>query len=404
MRISQMQLPLVACCILWGGIPIQAATADESRTLEVVLGASVIHDSNVFRLPGFVDPQLAVGVPSKSDTINVASAGLRIDKPYAQQRFQLNVTETAYRYSNFSFLNFDALEYRGAWLWHLTPRWGGTLSAERRKALVSFADTQLFQRNLRTADNYRFSLDGSLFGGWHILFGVFQYQQKYDLVFLAQSGNRTRGGEAGIKYESASGSSLSVIQRSIDGDFLNRVVDATNFIDNAFRQDESELSADWKLSGNSVLNGRLTWVDRRHEHFAERDFSGLTGELGYIWTPTGKLRVDIVAKRDINSWWETFSSYRVDDSLSFTPTWQVSAKTSVRMRLERIKSDFRGPVFPPPGPLRSDIVNSAQLAVDWSPLRSLALGASLQRQWRSSNNPGFEFDASIASVNAKLMF
>ena len=404
MRISQLQLPLVACCILWGGIPIQAATADEPRTLEVVLGDSVIHDSNVFRLPGFVDPLLAVGVPSKSDTINVASVGLRIDKPYAQQRFQLDVTETAYRYSNFSFLNFDALEYRGAWLWHLTPRWSGALSAERRKALVSFADTQLFQRNLSTADNYRFSLDGSLFGGWHVLFGVFQSQQKYDQVVLPQSSSRTRGGEAGIRYENAAGSSLSVTRRSINGDYLNRVVDATNFIDNAFHQDESELSADWKLSGNSVLNGRLTWVDRHHEHFAERNFSGVTGELSYIWTPTGKLRVDIVAKRDINSWWETFSSYRVDDSLSFTPTWQVSAKTAVRMRLERIKSDFRGPVSPPPGPLRRDIVNSVQLAVDWSPLRSVSSGASLQRQWRSSNKSGVEFDDTIASVNAKLTF
>ena len=387
--------------------PIRAVIESGSRPVKVLLGASVIHDSNVLRLPRAVDAQSTVGVPSRADTISVAYAGVRVEKDYAQQRVELEVTETAYRYSRFSSLNFEALEYRGALQGHLTPRWSGTLSTERRIALASSADTQIAQRtqrNLRTSDDYRAAVDGSLGGGWHAIVGVFLHQLKYDQGFLPQNSSRTRGAEAGVKYERASGSAVSLIQRQIHGEYLNRVADAATFSDDAFRQKETELKLDWSASGKSVVRGRLSWLEVYHQHFAQRDFSGLTGELGYGWTPTGKLRIDVVARRDLSPWWQPFSSYKVDNSLSITPTWQVGAKTSVRARLERMHSDFRGPVFPPVGALRNDTVSSAQLGMEWSPSRSLAVDASVQRHWRSSNTPGVEFDATTVNVNAKLKF
>ena len=229
-----------------------------------------------------------------------------------------------------------------------SPRWSGTLSAERKKNLIPFDDNRSFQRNVRTTDDYRFTLDGWMFGGWHLLLGAVQYEQENEQTFLAEDSFRARGGEAGIKYVAASGSSISVIRRSTQGDYLNSVVNPASFTDNAFNQDESEVQANWNLSGKSALNGRLGWVNRHHEHFAERDFSGLAGELAYAWKPTGKLRLDVLAKRNITSWQEPFASYRVDNSLSLKSTWQVSAKTAVRMQLERVESDFRGPVFAPP--------------------------------------------------------
>jgi exopolysaccharide biosynthesis operon protein EpsL len=395
---------MAAACVAAAGIHARPAAADEYDALNVVLGGSLVHDANLFRLPASVDPQLAVGKPTRAETIKVAYAGLRIDKPYAQQRFQLDVTQTAYRYGNFGFLDFDALEYRGAWLWRLTPRVSGTLSAEHKESLVPFMDFRVFQRNTRASDNHVFSLDGWLSGGWHLLLGASQYEQKNSQLFVAEADYRASAGEAGIKYVAASGSSIALIQRSLRGDYVNRVIDPVNFFDSGFRRNESELRANWNLSGHSVVTGRLTRLDHRHEHFAQRDFSGTAGQLAWAWTPQSKLRLDFSAKRDISAWWEAFASYRVNDTLSIAPTWQVSAKTQVRLKLDQVRSDFRGPVFTPTGPLRSDTVSSAQLGVDWSPLRSVSLGASLQRQRRSSNNAGVAFDDTIASVSASLMF
>jgi hypothetical protein len=46
----------------------------------------------------------------------------------------------------------------------------------------------------------------------------------------------------------------------------------------------------------------------------------------------------------------------------------------------------------------------ATLGLNWLPLRSLSVGTSLSHQWRTSTDPFFEFDTTIASVNASLMF
>ena len=125
---------------------VPPALADEFDVLNVVAGASLTQDNNVFRLPDDASP--APGFSTKSDRISVGYAGVRIDKPYGQQRFQLDATGTYTRYNTFSFLDFGAFDYRGAWLWHLTPRVSGTLSAERKQALVPFTDFQSFERNV----------------------------------------------------------------------------------------------------------------------------------------------------------------------------------------------------------------------------------------------------------------
>ena len=85
------------------------------------------------------------------------------------------------------------------------------------------------------------------------------------------------------------------------------------------------------------------------------------------------------------------------------PAWAASSKTSVRMRMERTHSDFRG-LGPLTGAPRSDTAYLALLGVDWKPLRNLTLDAGIQRQWRNSNTAGLNYETHIAAVNAKLSF
>jgi exopolysaccharide biosynthesis operon protein EpsL len=361
----------------------------------------------VFRLPGNVSAQSAVGVPFRSDTISVTQVGLSFDRNYAQQRFQLDLTETAYRYANATSLNFEAFEYRGAWHWHLTPRWSGVISSERRVSMASLADTQFSQRtqrNLRTADNLHLTMDGSLTGGWHVVMGAFEYQLKYDQGFAPQNSSRLRGLEAGVKYESRARNALTLVKRAIQGDYLDRIPDEVSFNDSGFRQNDVELRLDWSLSGKSQLRGRLTWIDVKHQHFAVRNFSGLAWEGLYVWVPTGKLRIETLIRRDVSPWWQTYSSYRLDDTFSLSPVWQISAKTALRVRLERIRTDFRGPLPANSQGERGDTLHTAQVGVDWYPLPSLTVDAGLQHQWRSSNFPGVGFNTNMATLNAKLKF
>src|SRR5438309_11453780 len=271
--------------------------ATQEHPVMVLIGSSVTSDSNVFHLPVSADPQALVGRRGKSDRISTTYAGLRLDKPYAQQRFLLDVTETAYRYDNFKFLDFNALQYQGAWQWHVTPRVSGTLAADRTEALVNYTDFRdPSTRNVRTVDNRLLSMDAWLFGGWHLLGAARQQAAKNSAQFVQFGSSRVMGGEGGVKYVAGSDSSVTFNLRSVVGHFTDRVEEPVTLVDDGFRRSESELLATWIVSGKSTLDGRLARVEYHSSHFAERDFTGSAARLGYRWAPTATLMLHLAVR------------------------------------------------------------------------------------------------------------
>src|SRR5438874_1699956 len=263
-----------------------AMAAGQERPLMVLVGGSVTHDSNVFRLPQSADTQARTGRPTRSDRISSMYTGLRLDKPYAQQRFLLDLTVSAYRYDNFSFLDFNALQYRSAWQWHLTPRWSGVLSADREQALVSYADFRdLAQRNVRTMENRWLAVDGWLFEGWHLLAGLRQQEVRNSAPFVQLGSFRASGGDGGVRYVAGAGNSVDFRVRVLDGRYTDRTADPATLLDDGFSRVESEALATWIVTAKSTFDARIARVDYRATHFAQRDFSGTAARLGYRWAP-----------------------------------------------------------------------------------------------------------------------
>ena len=392
---SGCRIVILAISVAAGAFLGPYVRADEFDALNFALGSTVSYDSNVFRTPDSTSPQ--------PDTIYTGYVGLRFDKPYAQQRFQADITETATRYQTSSQLDFDGLTYRAAWLWHLTPRLNGTLSADHSESSVSFADTTGTNRNIRTTENRIFNLDGELSARWHLLFGISQADQTSEAPTQGVPDFHSNRVEAGVRYVTTSGNTLSFVQRMIRGDYVNVVLDPNNPVNDDFRGYNSEFQANWVLNAKSELTGRLAWIDRRSDHFSQFDFSGLAGALDYVWTPVSKLTVDFGARRELLPWQELDASYRVDSVISFAPTWRASNRITLRAHLEHTESDFRGGSAPN-GSSRSDTANSMLVGVSWLPLRSLTLGASLQEERRSSSDALMEYDATVATISAALLF
>jgi exopolysaccharide biosynthesis operon protein EpsL len=377
------------------------AIADQFDTVNFVLGDTLTHDANVFRTPD--------GASAQSDRINQISAGVKIDKPYAQQRFQADVTKILTRYDNFSSLNVDALNYRGAWLWALTPRVTGALGADRSQAQIPFAQIGGTQRNVRTTNNRNFNVDGLLGGGWHLLAGLGRSESTTEQTLLSLPSYRSHRVEAGLRYTAASGNMISFIQRSSPTVLVNQPLDAVNLIDTDYTDAESELRASWRLSGNSAFDGTLTRKRRSNDHFAQRDFTGMAGEIRYLWTPAGKLQFSLTAGRAVApyaAFGNTIenSTYRIDQSLSFGAEWNAAAKVALRLNLGRTRSDFAGPVFVVTGPARSDDFQTARISADWTPVRNLSLSAGIERDRRASNVTRFEFSDTLTTLSAALNF
>ncbi len=374
--------------------------------LSLRLESSVNWDANVFRRPdSAADPQLDRGIGGKSDRSSRTSFGVNFDKTWSQQRVVFDAGQTAVRYDKFSSLDRDAFNYRGLWEWHLTPRISGTLSADSAESVVGFDHALAVQQIVTVTRNRGFTADGWLFGGWHLLAGVSEFERKNSQVFLAIPGITQTSGEIGLRYVTASQNSVTFTQRSRRGTNSGQAVDFVNFIDSEFSVRESELAANWVMSGKSTLNGRLTRIERRNPNIPQRDFSATAGELRYAWTPTGKLTLNMSVQRKVSPFaQDTSVTYRVEDTLAFGPSWKVGEKTALRMNAYRRTSDFLGPVVAVAGPLRRDTLISAQLAADWTPHPKVTLSASVQRDRRSSTDAAFTFNDTITSINASLKF
>jgi exopolysaccharide biosynthesis operon protein EpsL len=372
-----------------------AAEEDQGRPVKLLAGSSATWNSNVFLVPNNVE----------SDYYFTPYVGLRIDKSYAQQRFLGDVTETFYRYKNLTFLNYNSFEYRGAWLWHLSPRVSGTISADRKQDVNDFYDFHNRLSYVITTENRYLDIDGWVYGGWHLLLGAFNYVYKNNQQFQAQQSYRLIGGNTGIKYVTASGNSIAAVTRLSQGDYFSQPLDPVNLLDNDFIEQDSGVESTWNLAPKTTVNGRLTWFEHRDEHFSQRNFSGPTYQLNFDWASlSGKLRLNLNAKRELGVYTTDLSSYTLTNTQSFTPIWQATDKIAVRMHLERSTRSFRGPVVVPAFPLRGDTYLAGLLAVDWSPLRNVILSASAQRTHRSSNIFANEFNDTIGSLNASLKF
>lgn len=380
------------------------AFADAEDALNFLAGVTYRQEDNLYRLPSNVAPLPVLGKDTKADQVRISYVGIRFDRTYSQQRLQLDATATNYRYHTFGRLNFDAHDLSGKWLWRITPKFSGSISVDRQQTQINLADNRNFAgAGTRTTENRRFNADWWLHGSWHFLGGASEYLQRNSQSFVAEDSYRYRAKEAGVRYVAESGSSITLLKRKGHGEYEDRTLNPISAMDTGFDQSETELSMVWLLSGKSTVNGRLTRFERKHEHFAVRDYQGTTGKLDYTWLPTGKLKINVAAARDIASYQELGNSYYINDSLALSPVWQVSGKVALRARLERARRDFYGPVVPVAF-LRQDQTRSALIGLDWAATRAFSMSATLQRDTRSSNNANLEYKANAASVTAQLFF
>ena len=391
---SQLKVPLsrmLSISILMVSLNV---SADEKDPLNMVVGISRKYDANLFLQPS----------SERSDTVNTIYAGVRFDKQYALQRFKFDYTLTAYRYQNFDYLNLDAKEYKAAWLWSLTPYLTGSLSVDRSQSQYGFQDVQNNGTpNVSTRDNRNFSADWSPYGNWHMLAGFTSSHNLNSQNFQADRGYQQNSIDFGLKYVFLSGSAITLMEHDRQGLYENSSLDPIQFYDNGFREREHEAQLVWKLSGKSALNLRAALVSREHDHFSQRDYSGMIGNVNYSWTPTGRLQFLLSATRDISSYQAINSNYTRNDTLSIIPVYALSEKVTVRGSASITDRTFVGEGVIPSSN-RVDTSKTASLNIDWTPMHSLSIGANLQRNSRSSNVSGFDFSDTTAGLSTNLYF
>lgn len=381
--------------------------ASPTDPVDFITGGSLTYDDNLLRLSSDNQSQVP-GRSSRSDMFSTVFAGLRLDKPYSLQRFQLDLTATRYEFRRNTFLSFSALDYRAAWLWSVTPRLTGIVSADRTQALASYADfTNRGNRNVQTNETQRVLADWSVGGAWHLTGGISRLQSNNSAEFTAVGDYVQNSAEGGIRFVSSQDNSATLVRRESWGEYSNRSLGPA-LLDTGYTQHETEVRAAWRMSGHSTLDARMGYFERRHDHFAQRDYSGAVGSLTGNWNPTGKLKITVTAGRDLLSYQETTvdysSSYYVSNYARVLPIWTLSDKTALHLKLDINRRDYRGAVTLSPIQQRQDTLRTAQLSMTWQPTEHARIESYLTGEQRSSNTPGFSYHDYIVGLSATLRF
>lgn len=404
--------PVISCGILFASLLLlnpavyaaEPQQAENTDTFSFALGGQVKYDDNLFRLSDSEDPQPFLGRSQKSDWITTVNAGIKIDKPYSLQRFQLDAMVLENKYRTYDFLDYSAFNYRAAWLWSVTPRINGILLAEQKQELNSFSDFRsISEKSIQTNQTRLFTIDGDIGAGVHLLGGLLDVRSRNSETFNEVGDYQQDGAEAGVKYVARSQNWISIVQRETNGEYRGRALDPVAQLDSGFDQSETEANLSWRLTGNSAIDAKLGYLDRQHDHFSQRDYSGTIGRVLYRWTPTDKLQLNLSLSRNLFSFQEDINSYYVADTFSVSPIWKYSPKTTLRVRYDYSDRDYRGAIVPT-AELRQDKVHSLLFATDWQATRKLTVTGTLQHDQRSSNIDGFDYDANAASINAQILF
>ena len=190
------------------------ASADEQDTVNFLAGITRTLDDNFFRKPSSAAPA--------SETLTAKYVGVKVDKQYSMQRLKFDYNLTSYNYQNHSPLDFNAQSYRGEWIWALTPRLMGSVSAERTETQYGFLDATYNNKPaISTTEAYNFLADWAPKGNLHFLGGGRHVIYFNSSNFEPDRGNTVDSIDYGLKYVFPSGNVVTFMEHRRQGDYTN---------------------------------------------------------------------------------------------------------------------------------------------------------------------------------------
>lgn len=382
------------------------ARADADDTLNLTVGINEQYTNNLFLLPAGVDAQAVLGTSTKSDWITASSVGLKFNKPYSLQRFELEATVIDTRYRTFDYLDFTALNYAAAWRWQVTPSLHGNLTTFRNEGLNSFSDYRRYnQQNIRTNENSAFDAIYEIGGGWRLFGGVSQTTRTNSKIFVQEGDTRVNAANAGVGYAFRSGSYLRFQSRFGQGEYVNRPEPIpVVLLDNRFDERENGVQLTWKPTGKTSLDARAAYLQNISDNYSARDFSGAIGNLNLNWEISGKTSLMATLARALSSYQSISSSYTRTDRLTLATYWRIREKAGLRVSYDYAAQDYLGAIAATAQNGRADTTRTGSIAFDWNPWRNVTVSTSLQRAKRDSNQPGNDYAANSANFSAQVSF
>ncbi|HSO05786.1 MAG TPA: XrtB/PEP-CTERM-associated polysaccharide biosynthesis outer membrane protein EpsL [Pelomicrobium sp.] len=372
-------------------VAMTSAEAKHGDVFSPYAFAGYTYDDNLLRLPDGVSAPAGDGTPRRGDQVLHYGAGLILDKPISRQRFYANLAYRQDEYNHFSQLDLGAPAVDAYWAWQVGNLWSGTLGYERTRALSSFDDLLVPQKNIRTQQRYYFRPRYELAASLRVK-GALEYHELDNDRFVDANREDTAY-ELGIERVAAELGTLGLFVRHVDGDYPERAA-APLLSGTGFEQTDFDLRFDWRITGASRLVGRAGYTDR---DAPGESFGGITGRMLWDWVPTGKTTVAVVVRREFEYPEDRLGNGALVQAVSVEPKWNATAKISFGAFAEyRERDRALSPI--------DERYRLLGLSATYAPNDNLQLSLSYLRDRRRTDLPVLDYDANVLSGSAQISF
>jgi exopolysaccharide biosynthesis operon protein EpsL len=409
-KCKPMSMLLASMVLAAGSAAGQAQQVVDEGPFSIDITQTFLRDDNIFRLPDGVHPSGAVtdGDPRgpRDDTISSTALNGRFEHDYSLQHVRANIALVHNRYDEYDYLDNTARGGGLAWDWAVGRHWTGTMAATQSESLRSFADSATNTRSLNTFRRY--NADANYW--WHPLWstglGARKITSRYSDEASSSAEYDEDAIEAKLTFRSSSSNRIALVLIQTDGSYPGRNDVLAGMFDTGYEQTSTQLQGEWRLSGQSRVNGYVGHTLREYDHLSQRDFSGLTGRLGFDWLPSEKTGLKLLARKEVGAETDLVDNHVVTTAFSVEPFWNLSDEISFSFGAEVYRRDYRGD--PEPGmtevPPKNDTTQRLRVGGSYAPSRHFDVTLTVQQDRRDSRNANREYSSTQVSVAGQFIW
>lgn len=395
---------LAALLALSGAVPAALA---QSSPYYVGASQAFTHESNIYRLSG--------NQPINSDTVSSTSLLAGIDQTFGRQRAFADASVNTNRYRNNNTLNNTGYSLNGGLDWATVERLSGRISFGANRNMAQFnpgGDTPLLtKKNIQTNKQASATVRYGLVGRFTAEATLSHRQVDYSAAEYNRFEYKQNSGSLGVVYRPSGALSLGAALRYSEGRYPLARATASGFLEDTFKRRDLDLTSDWTVSGASTISARLSIGKQEYASFNQRDFSGATGAVTWIWQPGPRLRIKSSLTRDTgqDTSFLTFGSNnfvtsdysRLTTAVQSSATYELTAKIFVDASARWADRSLTNTGLA----YGNDTNKGLSLGGRWLPTRNTQVGCQLSHDSRSSDNLALSvpFSANSTSCYAQIM-
>lgn len=414
--------PLLAAALLiaFGAQTAFAQAPAQDTTTPWYLGASggLTHLSNVYRA---VDGAAAQGDRSNSDIVTTASLLGGLDQRFGRQHLTADASVSANRYQHNSNLNNVGYSGRAGLDWYTVGNISGNLTVGGSRQLgnnnVGFGYVPQYEKNILTDHYASFVAHKGVVTAWTLDVGADYQRRTYSNDYYRSLNYTQHDIWFGPSWRPSDKLRLGVDYRLTNGEipFYSHDLLTGRFAPNDFRRRDVDFTGTWNISGASSLDWRLSRGRSTHQNSAGQDATSNTGQISWLWRPTGKLSFTTQFVHDtglqtsflsvLGYGYSNYAQDQVVNTLRLSGSYQYSGKLSFGANASYAPSSLRVTPSGSTAPTVYDFRDySANLSATWQYSRGISANCQAGRQWRTGPAALYPYTANSVGCSGQILF